>query len=119
MAKYNDRGEELPDDTPVEVPLRFRVPPPLAETIKQLIRGEMSRQAADSGEETFEEADDFDVYDEMDVLTSHHEMTEMQEEFRLEKQPDEVVDNPPKKEDTTPTPEVKADDKGVKDGKGS
>lgn len=91
--EYNERGEELPDDTPVEVPLHFRRPPSLQDSIKAMIRGEMSRQAALTGQESFEEADDFGVDDE-EELVSPYEMSVMQEEKVLTKDADgDILDS--------------------------
>lgn len=64
MAKYNQIGEEIPDTTPVTVPLNFKTPLPLAERIKQIARYEMSQLAQLNGDETFEEADDFNIGEE-------------------------------------------------------
>lgn len=69
---------EIPDPTPVEVPL-FR-PLSIHEEMKRFIRSEMSRQAAEAGQESFEEADDFDVGDD-DEIVSPYEMVELKEEF--------------------------------------
>lgn len=77
--KFDERGRELPDPTPLEVPLNWKRPPSMQELIKQHIRSEMSRQAADTGMETFEEADDFDVDEDPDPL-SQYELREMAEE---------------------------------------
>lgn len=97
--KYNDRGEELPDDTPVETPLKFRRPPTLQEQIKAMVRGEMSRAAAEEGKETFEEADDFDVEDEDDLPPSNYEFTDMSIEKIMDKGDASVLDKRKGKED--------------------
>lgn len=57
---------EFPDDIPVAIPVRLNRPPSLQEQVRNLVRGEMSRLAAEEGNETFEEADDFDVGDDYD-----------------------------------------------------
>lgn len=82
MAKYNEFGEEIPDDTPVEMPLNFTRPLSIQEEIQRSIRTELSRQAVEQGEESFEEADDFDVLDEPE-LVSQYELLPMQEEHLL------------------------------------
>lgn len=64
--ELDSRGHEVHEGIPVAIPLGFQRPPTLEETIKRLVRGELSRQAADTGQETFEEADDFDVGDDYD-----------------------------------------------------
>lgn len=79
---YNERGEEIPDPTPIEVPVDFRAPPSLVDEIKRYVRAELSARADAAGEETFEEADDFWVDDD-EHLSSEYELTDMQEEFIL------------------------------------
>lgn len=108
--KYNERGEELPDDTPIELPLRFRHPPSLQEQIRSMIRTEVSVRAASVGMETFEEADDFDVDDENE-LQSPHELSAMQEDFRLPDPDAKVLDNKVRVRYDERTPEVKVDSK--------
>lgn len=70
---------EEPDQTPVEWPAHLKRPPTLAEEIQRLVRAEVSRVASESGLETFEEADDFDMDDEMEPF-SPHELSELEEE---------------------------------------
>lgn len=79
-AKYNEHGEELPDATPIEVPLGFKKPPTLHEQIAMFVRSEeWRRQAEAHGVENFEQANDFEVGDaEFDDIPTVHEM---QEEF--------------------------------------
>lgn len=74
-----DPAMEWPDPTPVALPLGAGHEEPLHEMIKRLVREEVSRSAAEVGEETFEEANDFDMPDE-EGLTSPYEFTDMQEE---------------------------------------
>lgn len=78
--KFNERGEELPDDTPVEMPLGFKRPPSLQEMIAQAIRTHVSDVAAAQGLESFEEANDFGDEDEDPLPFSPHEVVDMQEE---------------------------------------
>lgn len=61
---YNKNGEEILDTTPISIPIKFKVPVPLNERIKQMVRLEASQMAASLGAETFEEADDFDISDD-------------------------------------------------------
>lgn len=56
-------GIEFPDSTPVEVPTRLRMPQRQVDRVREIIRQEMSRQAAAEELETFEEADDFELPD--------------------------------------------------------
>lgn len=64
--KFNERGEELMDSRPLDIPIGFKRPETLAETIQRMVRNEASRVAAANDMETFEEADDFDVGDDYD-----------------------------------------------------
>lgn len=75
MAKLNDRGHEILDNTPIEIPLGWRKPESLTEQMRRLIRTEMSIRAQDQGFETFEEADDFDVDEDDPLPQSEWEMT--------------------------------------------
>lgn len=77
--RFDDRGRELPDDTPVDVPLNYKRPPTIQEMIRAHIRTELSRQAVDDGAESFEEADDFDVGSDDDPLSAY-ELQVMQED---------------------------------------
>lgn len=83
MAKY-DKGNhaEIPDQTPVELPLGYSHPESLEEVIARMIRADdFRKQQQAAGMETFEEADDFDVDGEDEEFHSEHEMSVMQEEF--------------------------------------
>lgn len=80
--KYDDQGREIPDATPVEVPLRLRNRPEEVERLRSLIRNELSDQAAKQGFETFEEANDFDVDEDEFFPVSPHETAPDDEQFR-------------------------------------
>lgn len=64
--RFDERGREILDPTPVDFPLNFKRPMTIQEQIRTFIRQELSQTAAAQGEETFEEADDFDVDDDFD-----------------------------------------------------
>lgn len=87
--KYDEFGRELPDPTPVEMPLNFKRPVPMAELIRRTIRTELSRRAEQAGFESFDESDDFDVDDDVEPV-SPYEMTVMQEEGRMPKDRDKL-----------------------------
>lgn len=70
MAQYKD-GREVPDDTPVSVPLAFQRPLSLQEEIKRYVRVHISQAAAAHEQETFEEADDFDVDEDGDLFSPY------------------------------------------------
>jgi len=58
-----ERIYEVPDPTPVELPLNYQRPPSMAEQIQHFVRQEISAQASIQGLGTFHEEDDFDVDD--------------------------------------------------------
>lgn len=67
---YNAKGEEIPDSTPVALPVGFRRPMSLQMRMKQLLRNEEFLRAQEAaGVETFEDADDFNCNDD-DPLSS-------------------------------------------------
>ncbi|UDN67897.1 hypothetical protein [robinz microvirus RP_175] len=71
-------GREVPDTTPVVLRFRGRETTNF-DDIRQFIRREMSDAAARGGQETFEEANDFDVGDD-DMPKSPHEYSADQED---------------------------------------
>lgn len=72
--KYNEFGEELPDDSPVEIPLRFRRqrPPSIQELIALYVRNEQAL-ARQTGKSEADEEEDFDVDEDgdEDILTPY------------------------------------------------
>lgn len=68
----DEQGRELPDPTPLEVPVGFKRPETLAEQVRRLVRSEHFNAEREAlGEETFDEADDFDVDDDFDPSTPY------------------------------------------------
>lgn len=65
---YNALGQEMPDQTPIELPAGYRKPESLQDQIKRLIRVHMSIAADATGRETFEEANDFGPEEEFDDM---------------------------------------------------
>jgi len=61
----NENGHEILDDTPISLPLRFNRPPSKLDDLRAMLKI-VSREAQHAGQETFEEADDFDVGDDYD-----------------------------------------------------
>lgn len=90
MSYLDDNGHEVLDSTPIAVPVKFRGISH-EDTIRQIIRQELSRAAQEDGDESFEEADDFDVGDDYDPM-SPWELTADQELFSLA---DQRVSGPP------------------------
>lgn len=69
VQTHDSEGREIPDATPMQPPIGFNRQPSLAQQIRSMILSEKLRQAAEeSGAETFEEADDFDVGDDFEDL---------------------------------------------------
>lgn len=79
MCPHDDFGREIPDPTPVSIPSGVGRPESLTDTIRRMVRNELSQAAQAAGSETFEEANDFD--EDADDFVSPYELTEMQEEF--------------------------------------
>lgn len=63
--RQKNRHENL-DPTPIALPVRITRPLSEYDRFRNIIRNELSQQAASQGFETFEEADDFDVADDFD-----------------------------------------------------
>lgn len=59
-------GKEFPNPVPLEPPLGFVPQKPIHEQIRDMVVAQLSAQAAEAGEETMEEADDFDVGEDFD-----------------------------------------------------
>lgn len=73
-------GVFFPDDTQVAVPLAFKRPPSLREEVQRFIREDASRAAHESGYESFDEANDFEVGDDFSAEEySEHEDHDFQE----------------------------------------
>lgn len=56
----NDKGQEIPDDTPIVIHIKNRRIAKF-DDVRAFIRAELSNAARMAGEETFEEANDFDI----------------------------------------------------------
>lgn len=69
----DDRGYEVPDNTPVAIPARLRLPTSRAEQIRAYIRHELSMQAEADGRESFDEANDLDVEEMADFPMTEYE----------------------------------------------
>lgn len=68
MATFDELGRQVPDPRPVEVPVGLKRPLTLQEEIKRFVRSELSTRAAAEGVETFEEADDFELDEDPDLV---------------------------------------------------
>lgn len=90
-ARLDKNGHEILDPRPVEMPVGFHRPETLAEQIQRMVRTEFSEAASNAGFESFEDADDFDVEDEIDP-GSPYEM-EFDPVLGREVSPQMVVEN--------------------------
>ena len=66
---------EHPDLTPIEIPVDL-ANPSYEDEMRRIVREELSKNAESQGDETWEEADDFNIPDESDD-PSQYEMSEM------------------------------------------
>ena len=93
--------KSIPDKTPIEIGI---VDQPLSihEEMRRFIREEVSRNAQEHGQTSFEEEDDFDIEDP-DEIYSPYEMSDMQEDYI-----GEVTTIPAKTEPAAPVAEPQA-----------
>lgn len=70
----NDRGQLIPDPTPIAPPIGYKRQPTMVEMVRQMVQSEnLAREARAAGVETFEESEDFDVGDDGEDLRSGFE----------------------------------------------
>lgn len=70
ISELDGHGREVLDPTPMAPPIGYTRQVPLHLQIREMVRSEALRQAAEAeGMESFEEADDFDVDDDFDPRT--------------------------------------------------
>lgn len=97
----DEHGREMPDPTPIAPPVGYNRQPSLAEQIRAMVRSERLRQEAEAqGFETFEEADDFDVGDDLDPSSPYEEVFDP-----LPDPPAEVPASPPSEAASETQPE--------------
>lgn len=78
IAPGEARGENL-DLTPVEIPAQTEQPMTIEQMIQRYVREAVSPAAVDEGDESFEDADDFEVEDDESPFLTHHEVEAMSE----------------------------------------
>lgn len=82
-VKFDERGREIPDPRPLEMPAGMSRPATIEEQIQRYVRGALSRMASEQGAETFEEADDLNVDDdEADDFLTPYEVHVMAAELK-------------------------------------
>lgn len=78
--KFDAQGRELPDPSPVALPLNVKRPESLVDMMRRLIRNDVSKFADNHGAESFEEANDFEIVEEdAELHTTEYET--LQDEF--------------------------------------
>lgn len=95
MALYDEFNREIPDPTPVAVPVGYKAPETLAETIQRMVNNNEYLKAWE-GAESIEEADDFECDDDDVMMASPHEYTELQEEYVATREEPQNTPEPPK-----------------------
>jgi len=101
-------GRERPSPIPMAPPIGYKKQPSMIDNIRDMVRREMSQQAAAAGMETFEEADDFEIDDDYDPK-SPHEMSIEQELAGAPQAPQQAPSSPPPTSPTTPPVEPSGD----------
>jgi len=70
----NQDGSPILDPTPVAPPIGYKKTPSMVEIVRDMVRSEkLAQEAAQSGHETFEESEDFDIGDDPELLRSPYE----------------------------------------------
>lgn len=82
---YDENGREMCNPVPMEISPVHTRPLTLQDQIKRLLKKELSLQAQAQGKETFQEANDFKVDDDVEEFKSNYEFNEMTEEFLPER----------------------------------
>lgn len=91
MARLNERGREVLDDTPVALPAKFKRQSWI-DNMREFVRQELSRQAEGIEMESFEEADDFDVDDDPEIKSPYEISAD--QEFYLPPEPEQPAPAP-------------------------
>lgn len=73
MPKYDENGFAIPDSTPLDVPVDIRQAESMDERIRRIIREASHIHPVLTGEETFEESQDFNIEDDLEAPPSVHE----------------------------------------------
>lgn len=76
--KFNKDGRELPDGKPLELPSGMKKPESLKDLVARMVRQHNLVRVDSEGEETFDEANDFDIDedDSAELFPTHHELHE-------------------------------------------
>lgn len=92
QLRHDEKGREVLDPVPMQPPLGYRKQPSLADQIRQQVLSEKIRAWEEElGEETEEEADDFEIGDDF-VPLSEYENDHIPTISALKKQAQEIND---------------------------
>lgn len=86
-STLDKNGHEIPDPNPVAPALNLERQPTLAERIRQEVRSQAFQAQLRADQETFEEADDFEVGDDYDPSSPYEEEFEGQFDTRPQAAP--------------------------------
>lgn len=81
MSKLNEQGQEIPDLTPIVIRVKNRKITQW-DDVRAFIRNELSNAARDSGAETFEEANDFEMEDDPEPQSRWEYSADQEDEDR-------------------------------------
>lgn len=110
----DDRGRELLDPRPMAPPVGYTRQPSMVEHIRNMVRSEALRQAAEAAEaDTFEEADDFDIEEDYDPHTPYEAVFDPPP-VDVPPSPPENQGTQPKAGETAPSPAPERDEPGSK-----
>ncbi len=74
-STLDDQGHEVPSDVPMAIPVGFKIPETLNEQVARLVRHHRFAEAlGQPDDETFEEADDFDVGEDFDPSSPYEQV---------------------------------------------
>lgn len=71
VKRLSSRGHEIPDPTPVVLPVGFKHPPTIQQMVQAAIRTQFDTYAREKGEETWEQANDFDTGEDEDMRSPY------------------------------------------------
>lgn len=99
VTELHESGAEIPDPEPMAIDTGLRRPESIQDQIRRMIRNEASMAAAESGRETWEEADDFDIGDDFEPHSPYEQDFDQQtsdlpgeEELRSQFQEERPID---------------------------
>lgn len=111
-AVHDARGYEIPDPTPVAPAIGHRPGPTLREQIRAMV-AEASREAAQAGLESLEEADDFDIDDDPEAPATDYELDSVLPSIAELKRRKEEAETPPAPPSPKPKKKPVAPDQGA------